>query len=423
MNSNYPDIICASATPEGRSALAIVRVSGHGSGGLVERLMKLEDGRLRGKRRKLGIIWNGERPVDQVVAIAWPEGSSYTGEQMVEIMCHGIPAVVGEILDLLKESGARGAEPGEFTRRAFVSGRMTAMEVIALASSMSDGSGGTGRDFERGLPIGPEERCGRILTGIRRARESLEGEIEFQETHDTGPSGGAEESLLLLSRECSDFREYAFSLEKPGRVLIMGPVNSGKSTLFNLLTGGRALVSHEPGTTRDGASGIAEVNGRRVTIVDTAGADGDGLDGEAYRNVLSSLDGDETILWMSVAGRCPVPGELAETCGAILELASKSDLKRTDRLDLQSFSALTGEGMEELREHIAGIPGSLSISGVAERVLRNVEDSLRTYREGDSGMSSEHLLYAEEQMSQVMETGTNISLSVERALSELCVGK
>ena len=95
------ELIAALATPTGRSALAIVRISGTGSTELVEELMHLDKGRLQGMRRVLGKLYDGEEVLDSVVAFSWPEGRSYTGEQMVELMCHGVPTVVRSVLALL----------------------------------------------------------------------------------------------------------------------------------------------------------------------------------------------------------------------------------------------------------------------------------------------------------------------------------
>ena len=419
MNTISPEIICAVATPEGTSALSVIRISGSGSLELIENIMSLEKNRLAGMRRKVGKIVEEGRIVDEVVAVSWPEGRSFTGEEMVEIICHGIPRSVREIMEILIKSGARRAEPGEFARRAFGNGRLNAVQIIALAALW---------DMERGQKAFDgvtEDSCRKLLSGIESTRETVEGIIEFGETHLDGNDERVRIVFGELIERAKDFIREAASIEKSSRVMIMGPVNSGKSTLFNLLTGkGRALVSGEPGTTRDGSTCYMEVSGRRIQLCDTAGTGGLGLDRSAWEAVIDGLDGTERVIWMSVGGKTPPADEIRERAGEIIEIAAKSDLVTNNDTDsLMSVSSVSGEGLEELKMILSRIPGSMSLAGAARRIFDSVKESCNFISNGEYDLAAELLSEAEIEARRIIGRGENIRLSVERALSGMCVGK
>jgi tRNA modification GTPase len=414
-----PEIICAVATPEGTSALSVIRISGTGSFELLENIMSLEKNRLRGMRRKVGRIFEGDRTVDEVVAVSWPEGRSFTGEEMVEIICHGIPRSIRTIMELLIEHGARRAEPGEFARRAFDNGRLNAVQIIALAALWDT-------EREQTTFNGETERsCMFLLTGIAKAREAVEGIIEFSEAHLEGNDENIGNVFGELLGRAEDFRREAASIEKRVRVMLMGPMNSGKSTLFNLLTEkGRALVSGEPGTTRDGSTCIMEVGGRIIELCDTAGTDGIGLDRTASETVIDGLDGTERVIWMSAGGKTPPPDEVRKRAVEIIEIAAKSDLVGNMKTaGLLSVSSVSGEGIEELRMILSRVPGSMSLSGAADRISGRIEESFSFLSSGEYGLAAELLSEAEIEARRIIGMGENIQLSVERALSGMCVGK
>lgn len=419
MSSMSAEIICAVATPEGTSALSIIRVSGKGSFELFEKIMSLEKDRLRGMRRKVGTITEEGRTIDEVVAVSWPEGKSFTGEEMVEVICHGIPESIRTIMEILIKSGARRAEPGEFARRALVNGRLNAIQIIALAALWD-------KEREQKVFDGEtEDRCMELLNGIESSRETVEGIIEFGETHLDGNSENIRSVFGELIERAKNFRREAAWIEKSTRVMIMGPTNSGKSTLFNLLTGkSEALVSGEPGTTRDGSTCLMEVNGRRIHLCDTAGTDGYGLDRTASEAVINGIDGTDRVIWMSVGGKTPPTDEVRKKAVEIIEIAAKSDLidvKETD--SILNVSSISGEGLEELRKMISRVPGTMSLSGAAERIEESINESCNYISSGEYDMAAELLGEAEMEARRIIGKGENIQLSVERALTGMCVGK
>lgn len=414
-----PEIICAPATPEGTSALAVIRVSGEGSFDLVEKIMSLKSGRLKGMKRKLGLIRENEKIIDEVVAISWPGGRSYTGEEMVEIICHGVPEIVAGILVLLRKNGARDAERGEFTRRAFISGKVSAIQIMALASIWN-------REEKLDVCYGKiASDCEELIKSIEKAMELLEGDIEFGELHFTTKKSQLSGELETLLDTAKEFARNATTLELRRKVLIMGPINSGKSTLFNVLTGEeKALVSDIPGTTRDGSRKTIELGGRKLILCDTAGTDGAGLDLIASQKEIDEIENGDRIVWMSICGKDEPPDMIRKRSPDILEVASKSDLASdADNIEMLKLSSITGEGITEVKEWISSSPGSRSLEGTVDRIVDDIIEAMKYVSEKEFGIAVEHLNEAEREARNIIEKGENLTLSVERALSSMCVGK
>lgn len=253
----------------------------------------------------------------------------------------------------------------------------------------------------------------------------MEGEIEFQEEHSVGDQLSAVSAVKKLAEAMEDFKGRAAEMEGECRILLMGPVNAGKSTLFNILAGReKALVSETPGTTRDGSSCRMMMRGRRVELFDSAGAGGGDMDGRAYRRAVDSMDGTETVVWMTEGDGEAPPAELVKNAGRVIRVTAKSDIfsGETGGSSIR-VSSFTGEGVEELKIELASFPGSMSITGAAGRIHDRIESSIEMISEGDLGIAAELLREAEEELRGILGRGENVSLSVDRALSSLCAGK
>ena len=418
-----PEIICAPATPSGYSALAVIRVSGAGSLDLIERIMSLKKRRLRGTRRKLGIISENGVVIDEVIAFSWPAGRSYTGEEMVEITCHGVPEIVRKIMDILIRNGAEKAGKGEFTRRAFISGRLNAIQIIALASIWTEGkeTGNISGRFSR--------ECEEFTNLLEKAKELLEGDIEFGESHLESERTVILVELSSLLKASEALLKRAVSIEAGQKVFLMGPVNSGKSTLFNILAGGKALVSDIPGTTRDGTRRNIEIRGQKVILCDTAGTGGEELDLQASKIVLDEIQELDKVIWMSQDGRERPPEELSGKFPEILEVASKCDLNPVtenslgEHGEIRKLSSVTGEGIPMIEEWISTSSGNMSLAGAVNRIVNHILKAEEFVIGDEFGIASEHLDEAEREIRSVLGKGENLTLSVERALSSMCVGK
>lgn len=394
------DLIAAKATPEAVSAISLVRLTGRGASRIVESIMGLPEGRLRGMRRSVG-DFDG---LDHLVAISWPEGRSYTGEEMVDLMCHGSPGTATAVLNRLLEAGARQAEPGEFTRRAWLNGRLTEMDVLTLSARF------------RSLECTDNAKDLRDRLGILIMR--TEAMIEFEEEHGIEAEDPIEDLLKQAILTAEEAAEITGRIEVLPRVFIMGPVNSGKSTLFNRLCGETAaIVSDTPGTTRDGAERTVDVRGRAVRICDTAGTGGDELDGMALDIAVATRRKGDRILWLDPAMEDPPGSIIAEHPS--MKLASLCDISGTQTLPgWHRLSTLQGTGLSAIEEFITAPEGG----SPARRVWRAADllkDALSACEGNDMALAAEILRMATDELNTT-ERG---SLAVERALEVFCVGK
>jgi len=393
------DLIVAQATPDAVSAIAVVRLSGKGASAVVETLMKLSPGRLTGKKRAVGDLAG----IDHLVAISWPTGKSYTGEEMVDLMCHGSPGTAGRIVQKIIERGARQALPGEFTRRAWINGRITEMDVLALSLKFSRGSR-PGNDAA-------------LSSELQELTSEIEGFIEFSEDHEISEEQKISDLLKRILKRTSDLAEKVKRAEILPRVFIMGPVNAGKSTMFNRLYGRETVVvSSTPGTTRDGATRILNVHGRRVEITDSAGYGGQNLDGKALRISENSMGHGDRIVWMD-----PLCKDLADRIKdghEVLRVCSMCDtgyaLEKTGWL---SVSSVTGQGLHQVAEFISATEKEGS-SWRLERMVDLIKKAIEA-AESDVALAAE---IVSEVLREAEEPVKNAD-AVERALERFCVGK
>ena len=271
------DPIVALATPPGRSAIALIRLSGRGALALAARcLSPFRPEPARVVARATLHHPTTREPIDEVLTACFPEPHSYTGDDLVEISTHGGLLVPADALAALVAAGARLAEPGEFTRRAVLNGKMDLLQAEATADLIDAGSPAQRRRALQQLDRGLSQR----LTGLRAEILELESliayDIDFPE-EDEGPVSDTRvrgawgvvrdrvQRLLATAPEGERLREGAL-------VVIAGPPNAGKSSLFNALLGNeRAIVTEIPGTTRDAIEAHVVLEGFPFRLVDTAG--------------------------------------------------------------------------------------------------------------------------------------------------------
>jgi tRNA modification GTPase len=383
------DTIVAIATPPGRGGIGVVRVSGGQAQPIA--LSLLSRSRDLAPRHATFAALRGRSTSDHVVATYFPAPASYTGDDVVEISAHGSPVVLRGIVESAIGLGARLAEPGEFTLRAYVNGRMDLMQAEAVADlvdAVTPLQARTAFDQLQGTltrAIGDIDR--RLFDLIAR----LEASVDFPEEgyHFAESSGVADEigamaaqvdALLATARRGRLVREGF-------QVAIVGAPNVGKSSLFNALVGAdRAIVTDVPGTTRDLVTETIDLEGLRVTLVDTAGVrettDVVETEGVARSHGAAST-ADLVLLVVDARDATPVPS-LLPSATRTLVIANKSDLwptSGTSRISasqpatqpatvsdtdadtvavtgcdtgfaMVAVSAVTGEGLGELRRRI-----------------------------------------------------------------------
>jgi len=355
------DPIAALATPPGRSAIAVVRLSGTGALAVAARVV---DG-FRADCPRVAILATfrdaAGDPIDRGLVTVFPGPGSYTGEDLVELSCHGGLLAPARLLAALHAAGARPASPGEFTRRAVLNGKLDLVQAEAVGDLIDAIAPAQARAALRQLEGGLSRR----LAELRRVLVETEGllayDIDFP-GEDDGPVSPARiaaqlaevagrlERLLATAPAAERLREGAL-------LVLAGRPNAGKSSLFNALLGTeRTLVTEIPGTTRDAVEAHTDFLGWPVRLIDTAGlwdAPGkiDRLGVEVSRRYLASAD---LVLLCVETGRLPGADELAIAAERpTLVVRTKVDLDGTTDTEGVGVSVVTGEGLDTLRRAVA----------------------------------------------------------------------
>jgi tRNA modification GTPase len=384
------DTIVAAATPAGRSALAIVRVDGPLAATLAHDALRRRTP-LTEKTATLGIWRDGDgAPIDQVVAVLWRAGRSFTGNDSLEITCHGNPLLVRRLTADCLARGARLAEPGEFTRRAYLAGRIDLTQAEAVADLIHASS-------ERALASARRQLAGELGRLVARWTDrtlqvlaELEAHIDFPEEDlpaedPRGPSA----RLLEIASELSNYARTArhdAALRAGLRVAVVGAPNAGKSSLLNALAGAdRAIVSPEAGTTRDYLEAPVAGLPLAVTAVDTAGLrdGGSALEHLGMARSLEQARGAHLLLLVVDASAAPptLPAELLTLLdpARTLVIANKADLpahpaQRDFLPTLPKLSAclLDGRDAEALRAKLGEFLVAQEIAPGAEDLVVGV---------------------------------------------------
>ena len=304
-----------------------------------------------------------DETIDQAVLLYFKAPRSYTGEDTVEITAHGGPLIMGCILEAATLAGARIAEPGEFTRRAFESGRIDLSQAEAVASLIFASTQEARRVMQRQLDGAMGREAQRLREGLLDVKVALESAIDFpEEVEDFQP-----ESLVRTLRGAIEGAQRLLDTSREGialreglKVVIAGAPNVGKSSLLNaLLQEDRAIVHEVAGTTRDFIEGRISVKGIPMVVVDTAGirGDADPLEGEGIIRTRTLMKGADLLLVILDGSKSMDTDEgllLSETAGARRVVAvNKSDLPRHPEFEEPAgavrISALTGQGLEALK--------------------------------------------------------------------------
>ncbi len=396
------DTIAAISSPLGSGAISVVRLSGPGAVPIATRLFrgKTDLRAAASHTAHVGFLLEPEsnRPVDQVVVVLFRAPNSYTGEDVVEISCHGGRYVTRRVLEAILHAGARLAEPGEFTKRAFLNGKMDLSQAEAVADIIQART-------ERSLLASVRQLSGTLSGRIQALREALieilsllEVELDFSEEDISFLS--TEEVLQKIRAVQDELKALRDSFER-GRFLregvrltIVGRPNVGKSSLLNRLLGSeRAIVDELPGTTRDALEALLDVDGVLFRVIDTAGIRETGDRVEAKGVEIAQFHLQEADLAVFVLDATSTWGEeddfVYRRIQAVREKRNLSLFVVLNKIDLAprpkikfpedfqkekklALSAKTGQGMEDfyaaLREFVeAGASGAES-----ETVLTNV---------------------------------------------------
>ena len=384
------DTIAAIATPLGTGGVGVIRISGGKAFEIISKIFSkqtLESGRIAH-----GWIADGDKKVDEVLVLPFKNPHSYTGEDVIEIHCHGGVNVVKNILSLVLQNGARIAERGEFTKRAFLNKKMDLSQAEAVADlihaktrnfAMQSAKNLSGilRDKILEIKGGIFETLSRIVAGIDFPEDVAEPEYSY--LIESFEKSLAEIDKILSCARSSNIMRQGI------KVAIVGRPNVGKSSLFNsLLNANRAIVTDIAGTTRDVIKETLDLD-VAVTLIDTAGIrDSDDVGKvEEIGIEFSKQSADEAdlviFLYDASAGLTAEDKEIFELVKhkPHLEVANKCDLIDNRNKGIIYISTKTGEGIQELREMIKNTVCNFSLEDTEYITNERQVDCLKKCRE------------------------------------------
>jgi tRNA modification GTPase len=446
------DTIVAAATPPGRGGLGIVRISGPKAPELAAIIV----GELpRPRVATVARFLDGQRePIDAGLALFFPAPHSYTGEHVLELHGHGGPLVMEALVGRAVELGARRALPGEFTQRAFLNDKLDLAQAEAVADLIDAGSREAARAAMRSLRGEFSVMVRGLTEGVIELRTYVEAAIDFPE----------EEIDFLADRELAarfqGLRGHFAAVLESARlgallregmtVVIAGRPNAGKSSLLNRLAGyDAAIVTPIPGTTRDVLRERIGIDGMPLHVLDTAGLreGGDLVEEEGVRRAQAEMQRAERVLFVIDAAADPQAAAYQEERARlpadvpVTLVFNKCDLAgRLPPPDTRSgpprvvISALTGEGLTELRAHLKACMGYQSVEGGAisarrrhlealARAQHHTEEAARQLSERRAGeLVAEELRAAQQALGEITGEFTSEDL-LGRIFAGFCIGK
>jgi len=297
------DAICAIATPTGSSALGVIRVSGKNLNSLMDRVFSrtFDD-----RKASLVNIFDGKDILDQSIIIFYKSPRSYTGEDLIEIICHGNLIVMNSVLNLLIKNGARSANPGEFSERAFFNNKISLAQAEAVADLISASDQKAVKAAQNSLTGKFSKEIISISHDILSIRAEIEAVINFPEDDDVpninivNIKTKIDKTLSLFSDVIKNSREGA-TLNQRKTYAFVGKPNSGKSSLINcLLRKDASIVSNHAGTTRDAIEYELNINDKIVNIIDTAGIHDtdDDVEKEGISRTLKSITDADNVFYI-----------------------------------------------------------------------------------------------------------------------------
>jgi tRNA modification GTPase len=441
------DTIVAAATPPGAGGVAIVRISGPQAVGIATNILgKLPSPRVASYKNFRDA--KGEK-IDAGIALYFPAPASFTGEPVVELHGHGGPLVVSLLVEATVALGARRAEPGEFTKRAFLNDKLDLVQAEAIADLINSGTAQAARAALRSLSGAFSTAVSALANQLLHLRMYVEAAIDFPEEEVDFLSDGA---LQKGMAECSAAFEALQQQATVGRVLrdgyrvvIVGKPNAGKSSLLNRLSGeDAAIVTEVAGTTRDILREQINIEGLAVELVDTAGlrANPDRIEEEGIRRAREAMSSADAVLWLQDATE-PAETRLEEAVPdnvPVTVVRNKIDLSGEapgagrDNDSIVNISATSGLGIDALRERIRQLAGYQNLGEGAFTARRRHLDALRraerhfvagrrALQEARAGeLLAEELRLAQQDLGEITGTVSSDDL-LGRIFSEFCIGK
>ena len=410
------DSIYALGTPIGRSAVAVIRVSGSDFSKGFVKFLNIPIDKKGSWLRSLDLGGFS----DQCLVLNFPGSNSYTGEHVVEIHCHGNPLIVSQLLLVLNELGLREAEKGEFTRRAFINNKMSLSDAESVMTGIQAGSVqelAALEDFRSGF-LG--KKLSDLTEKITEVLATIESQLDFSDEEDVSDLSVDKSKEMVASLSASvgsllkNYQPYSAESKKK-TVVLFGEPNVGKSSLFNAILGeGVAIVSSTPGTTRDVVRKRMFVDGVDVELEDTAGLrsqTSSDIEDMGIEMAKSAVEDADLVVYVFDS-----PEKVSNKTDGIVVL-NKTDNHKSKVKGAYCVSAITGEGIEDLSQAIgkavrddfdsdlvseriyrglSGVEALLKNSGVAsdyyEQTSQNLRDSLVLLEEINGTFDNEDVL-------------------------------
>ena len=275
--SGWDDTIVALATPHGIGAIGVIRLSGAKAIGIINEMFPSKDlSKQNSHTVHVGFLKNNDTALDEVVITLFKNPKSYTGEDVIEISCHGSPYIQGQVMNAIVQKGARIAKPGEFTQRAFLKGKLDLAQAEAVADLIASNTEASAKTALHNIRGGFSS----VLKELREQLISFSALIELELDFATEDVEFADRTkfyeliqrLSLQTQQLVDSFQLGNVIKNGVNVAIIGKPNAGKSTLLNtLLNENRAIVSEIAGTTRDTIEEVININGILFRLIDTAG--------------------------------------------------------------------------------------------------------------------------------------------------------
>ena len=461
MTNTVNDTIAAIATPPGIGGISVIRISGPNAWPAAMSLFKpdSDDVSLKSHRVCHGWIMNGEEPIDEVLLTRFEAPHSYTGEDVVEISGHGSPFLSHCILNLILSKNTRAAEPGEFTQRAFLNGKLDLSQAEAVADLIQAKTESARRVAAYQLEGRLSEQVKMIRDRLIQSCSLLELELDFGEEEVEFTSRCHLKSELSLIQQSLNKLLSSFERGKVCRegirLVIAGRPNVGKSSLLNrMIEKERAIVTDIPGTTRDTIEEMLDIEGILFVITDTAGLreKSGRVEQEGIRRTYAALNSADLILWVVDASR-PLQSEDKHLLKTIrknkvpcictvnkIDLKSDPDMTYMKQVfpdkNIIKISARTGQGMNVLIESLKGTALSGDIPHEGETLITRARHAEAVHSALDNLQKAEKSLH--NHMSQefiAMDirgaldalghiTGqTTTDDILNRIFSEFCIGK
>jgi tRNA modification GTPase len=442
------DTIAAISTPAGEGAIALIRISGEEAIAVADRIYrgKEKPSKFPSHVQRLGEIVEADRLIDQVMLSVHRAPGSYTGEDLVEISCHGGILVTARVLEACFQAGARSARPGEFSERAFLNGKMDltqAEAVMDLIRAQSD----------LALRSANEQLEGRLGSEIQAIRDQLiemlahvEAAIDFSD-EDISPDEGGKlrarlDSVRQKMRDLLATAEQGRILREGIRAVIYGPTNAGKSSLLNRLLGyDRAIVSATPGTTRDTIEEVINLRGIPIRLLDTAGLrdSQDELEREGMARTERSLAAADLLLHV-LDRNAPKPASFTQHPADRIELVllNKSDLpehpdwKNHDALRICCVEENGLRGLEEailarISQNHLRPENTFAINARHRDCLRRALDSCElAHGTMQAGLAPEYMavdLRAALRATGEITGAENVEEILDSLFAQFCIGK